>query len=608
MRKLTRLTVVVAASLSVIAVPAGGYAQEARAATDRPSRAHAAPAWWKHALFYEVYPRSFQDSDGDGTGDLRGIEQRLDYLQQLGVDAIWLAPFYPSPQVDFGYDISDFKSIDPQYGTLADFDRLLAAAKKRGMRIVMDMILNHTSDKSAWFVESASSKANPKVDWYIWNNGIKASDPALSKVQRDNIHRGPEGDVAPPNNWVAAFGGSTWAWSPKRQQFYYHKFYPEQPDLNWRNPEVAREMIKVMRFWLDRGVAGFRLDAIQALFEVPSLATDPDADKITAPGYSWNLPEVHGVMQRLRAMINSYPEDRVLIGEVTESMTAELAKWYGGAAQDQLQYPMDYAYGFPSLLLHQGGANLDRLDVQFYRRHLLETSTQLNGARPFIFFDNHDHPRSIDRFSDGRHADQIARVVAALLLTVPAAAQMYYGQEIGMVTTTPTRREDVKDPLGRTFWPVNKGRDGERTPMQWTSGAQAGFSSNPTTWLPIPPSAATTNVAVEAANPASLLNWYKNLIALRRNNAAMRDGGIVLTDESNEHVLSYIRTATSGAPSVLVTINMSASPQNVAWQRVGVASSSSQPRTIMSTSGVEVSARLRSAILPPFAVWIADEN
>lgn len=588
MRKLKHSALAFALSISVLALPAD-----------------AEPAWWQNALFYEVYPRSFQDSDGDGTGDLRGIEQRLDYLQQLGVDAIWLAPFYPSPQVDFGYDISAPTSIDPQYGTLADFDRLLAAAKKRGMRIVLDMILNHTSDKSAWFLESASSKTNSKADWYIWNDGITASDPALSKVQRDNIHRGPAGDVAPPNNWVSAFGGSTWTWSTQRQQFYYHKFYPEQPDLNWRNRAVAREMTDVMRFWLDRGVAGFRLDAIQSIFETTALANDPQADKITAPGYSWNLPEVHEVIRQLRTLTSSYPGDRILIGEVTEPTTAQLASWYGGSAHDQLQYPMDYPYGFPSLLSNNGSAD-DRLSVQFYRRHLLEISTQLNGDRPFIFFDNHDHPRSIDRFTDGSHPGEIAKVVAALLLTVPAAAQMYYGQEIGMVTTAPTSREDVKDPVGRTGWPENKGRDGERTPMQWTSGAQAGFSANPATWLPIPRSATTTNVAVQSGDATSLLSWYKKLIALRRGNAAMRYGGIVLTDQSNEHVLSYIRPSVSGGRSVLVSINMSALRQEVEWRKVGIVSGSPQLHTVMATLGVEVSTRSKLTSLPPFGVWIAD--
>ena len=206
--------------------------------------------WWKHAVIYEIYPRSFQDSDGDGIGDLNGITQRLDYLQSLGVDALWLSPIYPSPQVDFGYDISDYKSIDPAYGTLADFDRLVAEAKKRNIRIIMDMVMNHTSDKHKWFLESASSKTNPKRDWYIWRDGKPGGTPPNN----------------PPNNWTSVFGHSAWQYDPKTGQYYYHRFYPQQPDLNWRNPEVEKAMFESVRFWLDRGVAGFRLDAIPTLF------------------------------------------------------------------------------------------------------------------------------------------------------------------------------------------------------------------------------------------------------------------------------------------------------------------------------------------------------
>ena len=607
MRKFKDLTLASAASLSILCMPinALGQPSDPAPAAEAPKSDEASGPWWTNALVYEIYPRSFQDSDGNGIGDLRGIEKRLDYIQDLGADTIWIAPFYPSPQVDFGYDISNFTEVDPQYGTLADFDRLVEAANKRGIRIVVDIILNHTSDKSEWFMESAASRDNPKADWYIWHDGIDASDPNLSQVQKDNIRRGPAGDVAPPNNWVSAFGGSTWAWSSSRQQFYYHKFYAEQPDLNWRNREVVREMKDVMRFWLDRGVAGFRLDAIEAMFEDETLADDPLADQIIAAGYSWSLPEVHGAMRQVRAVADSYPGNRVLIGEVNEKTTSALVDWYGGPEGAQLHYPMNYPYGFPSLHMQLGGSKADRLDIQFYRRQLFDAATLLNGKRQFIFFDNHDRVRSIDRFSDGQHPAEIAKAVAALLLTVPAAAQIYYGQEIGMVTTTPTRREDVKDPVGRTYWPENKGRDGQRTPMQWTSGQQAGFSSNPDTWLPIPPSAATTNVEMQKEDPQSLLNWYKTLIALRRDNAAMRDGDITLTDLSNENVLSFVRKSISGTESVVVCINMSDERQHVAWEDVGIGAGLSRPRTIVSTGAVAASEGSQETQLPAFGVWIA---
>src|SRR5580658_863026 len=269
--------------------------------------------WWKHALIYEIYPRSFQDSNGDGIGDLNGITQRLDYLQSLGIDAIWIAPMYPSPQVDFGYDIADYTAVDPQYGTLADFDRLLAAARARHIRILLDMVLNHSSDKHRWFVESASSRTNPKADWYIWNDG--KPDPTNGKAA--NAHQGPHGWVVPPNNWSSLFQGSAWEWVPARGQFYYHFFYKQQPDLNWRNPAVEKAMFDAMRFWLDRGVAGFRLDAITTLFEDPTLHNEPLTGKLDASGFpesnhslTSGLPEVHDILRRLRKLIDSYPDNR----------------------------------------------------------------------------------------------------------------------------------------------------------------------------------------------------------------------------------------------------------------------------------------------------------
>src|SRR5580658_4497387 len=269
--------------------------------------------WYNHAVIYEIYPRSFQDSNGDGVGDLNGITQRLDYLQSLGVDAIWLAPMYPSPKVDFGYDISNYTSVDPDYGTLADFDRLLAAARDHHIRILLDMVLNHTSDKNPWFLDSASSRTNPHADWYIWNDG--KPDPTDGKAL--NSHQGPHGWLAPPSNWSSLFQGSAWEWVPARGQFYYHFFYKQQPDLNWRNPAVEKAMFDAMRFWLDRGVAGFRLDAITTLFEDPALRDEPLTGRLDPSGFpesnhslTSGLPEVHDILRRLRKLIDSYPDNR----------------------------------------------------------------------------------------------------------------------------------------------------------------------------------------------------------------------------------------------------------------------------------------------------------
>ena len=461
--------------------------------------------WWKHAVIYEIYPRSFQDSNGDGVGDLNGITERLDYLQALGVDAIWIAPMYPSPQVDFGYDISDYENVDPQYGTLKDFDRLVAEAKQRNIRVILDMVLNHTSDKDKWFIESASSRRNPKRDWYVWNDGKP----------------GPNGTPLPPNNWESLFGGSAWEYMPQTKSFYYHKFYKQQPDLNWRNPEVEKAMFGVMRFWLDRGVAGFRLDAIPTLFEDPQLRDEPVLGGTNAQGdpnlnhiYTDNLPEVHGVIERMRAMVAKYPDtkypgDRVLIGETYLPNTAELDKWYGGAKHDELQLPMDMIVGFSN-----------KLDANMFRTRISEVETEVHGSQPLLVFDNHDNIRSWERYGDGVHNEQIAKLIAAMLFTTRATALMYYGEELGMVTSTPTRVQDVKDPIGITGWPKEKGRDGERTPMQWDSSSpQSGFSTSATTWLPVASDYKTVNVQTELADPNSLLNWYKRLIAMRREMA-----------------------------------------------------------------------------------------
>jgi alpha-glucosidase len=558
----------------------------------------AAPAldatWWKHAVIYEIYPRSFQDSNGDGIGDLNGITQRLDYLQTLGIDAIWISPMYPSPQVDFGYDISNYEAIDPQYGTLKDFDNLLANAKKRNIRIVLDMVLNHTSDQHQWFIDASNSRTNPKHDWYVWSDGKPGTGP--------NAHQGLNGEVVPPNNWVSLFGGSAWEWVPAVHQFYYHKFYKQQPDLNWRNPEVEKAMFGAMRFWLDRGVAGFRLDAIPALFEDPQLRDEKQLGGTNAQGdpnlddsMTNNLPEVHDVIRRMRSMAAAYPGDRVLIGETYLPNTAELDKWYGGAKKDELQLPMDMLLGFSN-----------KLDAPAFRKYIEEAETELHGSQPLFVFDNHDNPRSIDRYGDGTHNQQIAELLASVLLTTRATALMYYGEELGMTTSTPTRREDVKDPIGITGWPKEKGRDGERTPMQWdASNPQAGFSSDAPTWLPVPPSYTTVNVAAESKDPSSLLSWYEQLIRMRRELPALHDGGIAMLNPANPGVLSFIRTAPKGSPSVVVVLNMSGVQQAVSLDLTADGITAQKAQTLLtdepSLSGVQ---NITTLSLPPFASWV----
>jgi len=535
--------------------------------------------WWKHAVIYEIYPRSFQDTNGDGVGDLNGITARLDYLRDLGIDAIWITPVYPSPQVDFGYDISDYMAIDPQYGTLEDFDRLVREARERNIRVIMDFVANHTSDQHPWFKASRSSRGNLKRDWYIWRDG--------------------KGPGQPPNNWLSWFGHSAWTFDAATNQYYYHYFYPQQPDLNWRNPAVREAMYDVLRFWLDRGVAGFRIDAVSRLFEDPGLHDDPILPGTNAYGdpnidhkYTDNLPEVHDVLREIRQVVDKYPGNPVLISEAFEPNVTELTRMYGEHS-DEVQLPMDFQV-----------ADVDRLSAPEFRKLLGEIESNSAGGQPYFFFSNHDQLRQWDRYGDGVHNDQIARLMATLLLTARGTPQMYYGEEIGMRTTPPTRKQDVKDPIGKTGWPLEKGRDGERTPMQWDDSKDAGFSKADCTWLPVAPDFAQRNASVEARDPDSILNFYKRLIALRRSEPALRDGGYVAVNRDDEHVLSYLRKNPGTGDSVLVALNMSAEAQSLRFDLKGEGVMGSLGRLLVPLAGKQSTVPLSRLTLPPFGVLV----
>jgi alpha-glucosidase len=547
---------------------------------------------WKNSVIYEIYPRSFQDSNGDGIGDLNGITSRLDYLQALGIDAIWLTPIYPSPQVDFGYDISDYDNIDPQYGTLADFDGLVAEAKKRDIGIIMDLVLNHTSDEHPWFKESASSRTNSKSDWYVWH------DPKMVNGHRE-----------PPNNWLSVFGHSAWQWDPARQQYYYHRFYIQQPDLNWNNPDVRKAMYDVERFWIQHGVAGFRLDAITSLFEDPTFSDEnyvlgPDGkpkinafgDKMVDTLKTDNLPEVHDVLRELRQVADQTQGRKVvLIGETYLRSVDDLRKMYG-PHNDELDLPMDMEVGFPPY-----GVTLS--DVNHFRQRINEAETEIGGEQPLFVFDNHDNPRW-DRWVTSDHKDDVGRVIATMLFASRDTAMMYYGDEIGMVTTPPTRKEDVKDPIGITGWPKQKGRDGERTPMQWNDGPDAGFSlSGVKTWLPIPPSYTTINVTVEEQEPNSMLHWYQLIIALKKQDSALRDGAETMLNTGDDHVLSWLRKSDSGE-AVVVACNFSDQPQTVSFDLSGQGIHGTHMKTLMKTPGAADPASLTSIQLGAFGVYI----
>ena len=529
--------------------------------------------WWRHAVFYEVYPRSFADSNNDGIGDLKGIESKLGYLQKLGVDAIWITPCYPSPQVDFGYDVSDYENIDPMYGTLADFDHLAAAAKKRHIRIIMDFVINHTSEQHPWFLDSKSSKTAEHRDWYIWRDG---KDPGL-----------------PPSNWISGFGGSTWKLDPTTGQYYYHYFATAQPDLNWRNPAVEKAMFDVTRFWYKHGVSGFRLDAVDLLFEDPDLHDNPVlegknemGDAKTVEKYNDKLPENHDVLRRLRKVADE--SDAVLVGETYTESAAELKEYYGDH-NDEIQLPMDFMF-----------CTLDKLSAPEFRKQI--AIAESTGGWPTYVISNHDMQRSYVRYGDGKHNDQIAKLMAALYLTLRGTPVMYYGEELGMTNTDPTRKEDVKDPMGLTGWPGYKGRDGERTPMQWNDGPNAGFTKG-TPWLPVPPSYKTYNVASESSDPNSILEFYRRVLALRHRDPALLNGDYLAVNENDPNVLSFLRRDQNEA--VLVVLNMSGSTQQVSFDLAQAGFAAAKVKTLLTTLDTAPRGRLDKVSLEPFAVYIA---
>jgi alpha-glucosidase len=524
--------------------------------------------WWRPAVIYEVYPRSFADSNNDGIGDLNGITSKLDYLQTLGVDAIWITPCYPSPQKDFGYDVANYTAIDPMYGSLADFDRLVEQARQHHIRVLMDFVLNHTSDQNPWFLDSRSSRTSAHRDWYIWRVG-----------------RGPG---QPPNNWISDFGGSAWTWDAKTSQYYYHYFEAAQPDLNWRNPAVEHAMFDAARFWYTRGVAGFRLDAVDTLFEDPQLHDNPYVNGEMVNQYNDNLPENHAVLRRLRSLSDGF--NAVLLGETWTDNISQLKQYYGGH-DDEIQLPMNFMF-----------ATVNTLSAPKFRRQI--DSIESSGEWPVFVITNHDMERSYNRYGDGIHNDQIAKLMAALYLTLRGTAVMYYGEEIGMSNNDPKRLEDVKDPLGRMDWPKNKGRDGERTPMQWSNTRNAGFTQG-TPWLPIPPTYKTHNVATELQKPESILNFYKALLRLRRDNPAFAKGDDQDVCPGDAHMLCYLRR--SGDRSVMVILNLSPKSQRLSLHLDRYGLKSPKLTTLLSTMKQQP-ANLLDATLAPFGVWIVQAD
>lgn len=474
-----------------------------------------AEEWWRGAVIYQVTPRSFQDSDGDGVGDLAGIVQRLPYVASLGVDAVWVCPFYRSPMADFGYDVQDYRAVDPLFGTMADFDRLLAGAHGLGLKVLVDMVWSHTSDRHGWFQESRASRDNSKADWYVWAD--------------------PRPDGMPPNNWLSVFGGSAWAWEPRRRQYYLHHFLSSQPALNWHEAAVAEAVLAAGRFWLDKGVDGFRLDAIDFLMHDELLRDNPARPLSEVPAKLFGMQEhVHDMvraealpmLERIRALMDAYP-GTTTIGELSSvGDPIERAGTYT-AAGDRLHK----AYSLGLMRRPFTAAAL--------REVLAETGPKLGDGWMCWAFSNHDMERAVTRWGDGSAA--AARMMLALLVSLRGTPCLYQGEELGLPEAE-LPFEALRDPYGITFWPDYKGRDGSRTPMPWTpDGPGAGFTVG-TPWLPVPDDHRPLAVSEQERDPDSPLNTLRRLLGWRRQRPELRIGGLELV-EMGERVLAFERRA-----------------------------------------------------------------
>jgi alpha-glucosidase len=562
--------------------------------------------WWQKAVFYQIYPRSFADGNGDGIGDFYGMIDHLDYLQDLGIDALWLSPHYPSPFFDCGYDIADYTGVAPEHGSLADFERFLEGAHRRGIRVILDMVLNHSSDQHPWFIESRSSRDNSKRDWYVWRDGK---------------------DGGPPNNWYSGFGGSAWEYDPTTDQYYYHFFFKEQPDLNWRNPEVKQAMWDATRFWLDLGVDGFRLDAIDTILEDPALPDHTSQVSLpelrralaTASGredmarlieqqkvmfqYQTKWLGVHELMQELRAVIDEYP-DRVLVGE-----TGEIA-YYGDGSNE-----LHLAFNFPLM-------KTERITPAWVRANQQERLSALPaGAWPCNTLNNHDTSRVYSRYGDGLNGDARARLHLALVLTLRGTPFLYNGEEIGM---TDLLLEDIgqfRDNLGVWLYhalvdelreppakalalAARSSRDMCRTPVQWADAPNGGFSpAGAQTWLPVNPNYAQgVNVADQLADPDSLLNFYRRLLRVRKQTPALIAGDYRPLHEDAKDYLAFLRGSVAGGQTCLVVLNMSERTHTLSFDL-----DASTGRQIFSSHARPgVAADLTRLQIAPFEIYIAE--
>jgi len=530
--------------------------------------------WWRGAVIYQIYPRSFQDSNGDGIGDLPGITRRLEHIASLGVDAIWISPFFKSPMADFGYDIADYRAVDPLFGTLVDFDRLLVRAHALGLKVIIDQIFSHTSSEHAWFQESRQNRHNPKADWYVWAD--------------------PRADGTPPNNWLSIFGGGAWQWEPRRGQYYLHNFLAAQPDLNFHHPEVQQATLDDVKFWLDRGVDGFRMDSINFCFHDALLRDNPPRPADSKLGgcgfsadnpyafqfhrYNTTRPETPRFLERVRNLLEQYP-GTVSLGEISsDDSLATMAEYI---APGRLH--MSYSF--------------ELLGDEFSAVHIRRTFERLHAASadgwPCWAFSNHDVQRAVTRWGGADAPPALAKLLVALLASLRGSVCLYQGEELGLAEAE-IAHDALRDPYGIAFWPNFKGRDGCRTPMPWDASDSAGFSTG-TPWLPVAAEHRAHVVAVQEADPDSVLNACRAFLRWRRSQPALVTGAITFMD-APEPVLMFQRV--HAGKQLLAAFNLSADSTSAAlpdgcWQALDVPG----PQ-----SGTHVGQRVQ---LPGFSVFFA---
>ncbi len=498
-------------------------------------------AWWQDCIVYQIYPRSFQDSNSDGVGDLPGIIRRLDYIKSLGVDAIWLNPIFTSPMVDFGYDVADYRDVDPLFGALSDAELLIEKAHELSLKVIFDLVLNHTSDLHPWFLESRSSKDNEKSDYYIWSDKI-------------------------PNNWKGAFGGKGWTFDKERGQYYFHSFLPQQPDLNWRNGATVDSILEEVRFWLEKGVDGFRLDVINSIIKDESLRDNPRYFTGRPRPYDMqrhifdrNRPESHTRVKMLRKLVDSYP-DRMLVGEIMVEHPGEpeLAASYLGRTGDELHLSFDFSLITTGFTAHKWQRSARRW-YEAVGRH----------RTPAWVLNNHDVKRSISRLSNNEHK---ARLAAFFQFTQRGAIFIYYGEELALKNSFVSRR-NMHDPVGKRYWPLHRGRDPQRGPMPWTVGGNHGFTDGEP-WLPFAKHANYSSVENQELEEDSMLSFYRSLSRLRSNEIVLRQGVCIFHEQKNANLMVYTRTLEK--QQLLLVLNFSATKQSAHLGEFGLRSSASE--------------------------------